>query len=110
MGVQSVGCASVLGRGAWWLGLGWITVVWLLRWIFCALSGVSVGGSLAYQYLIAANLQAAYADRAENADAAASYDQGPSNYGDGGGQAANSGPVMLTPEVKQAIAEEVKAQ
>jgi hypothetical protein len=62
-------------------------------------------------YLIAANLQAAYADRAEaNADAAASYDQGSSNYGTGGGQAANSGPVMLTPEVKQAIAEEVKAQ
>jgi hypothetical protein len=62
-------------------------------------------------YLIAANLQAAYTDRAEaNADAAASYDQGPSNYGNEGGQAANSGPVMLTPEVKQAIAEEVKAQ
>jgi hypothetical protein len=62
-------------------------------------------------YLIAANLQAAYADRADaNADAEASYDQGSSNYGNGGGQAANSGPVMLTPEVKQAIAEEVKAQ
>jgi hypothetical protein len=62
-------------------------------------------------YLIAANLQGAYADRAEaNADAAPSYDQGASNYGNGEGQAVNSGPVMLTPEVKQAIAEEVKAQ
>jgi len=60
-------------------------------------------------YLIAANLQSAYAAQA---DLAASADQGPANYGDGGGngQAANSGPVTLTPEVKEAIAEEVKAQ
>ncbi len=63
-------------------------------------------------YLIAANLQAAYEARAEaRADAAAQYDQSQPNYGDGGGgQAANSEPVTLTPEVKQAIAEEVKAQ
>ncbi len=62
-------------------------------------------------YLIAANLQGAYADRADaTADAAASYDTGSSDYGNGGGQAVNSGPVTLTPEVKQAIAEEVKAQ
>ena len=61
-------------------------------------------------YVIAANLQAAYASQsAANSDAAA-YDQVPANYGDGGGQAANSAPVTLTPEVKQAIAEEVKAQ
>ena len=61
-------------------------------------------------YVIAANLQAAYAARAEaNADAAA-YDQGQTNYDNSGGQAANNGPVTLTPEVKQAIAEEVKAQ
>ncbi len=59
-------------------------------------------------YVIAANLQSAYADRsADNDDAG--YDQGQENYRDGG-QAANSGPVTLTPEVKQAIAEEVKAQ
>ncbi len=58
-------------------------------------------------YVIAANLQAAYAARAEaNAEAAAEYDQG---YRDGAAQAAN-GRVTLTPEVKQAIAEEVKAQ
>ncbi len=62
-------------------------------------------------YLIAANLQAAYAARAEaQADEAAGYDQGQASYGDGGGSAANSSPVTLTPEVKQAIAEEVKAQ
>jgi len=62
-------------------------------------------------YVIAANLQAAYASQsAANSDAAAGYDQGTANDGDGGGQAANSTPVTLTPEVKQAIAEEVKAQ
>ena len=63
-------------------------------------------------YLIAANLQAAYDARAEaRADAAAQYYQSQPDYGDGGGgQAANSEPVTLTPEVKQAIAEEVKAQ
>jgi hypothetical protein len=62
-------------------------------------------------YVIAANLEAAYAARAEaNAEAAGAYDQGQTNYGNGGGQAANNGPVTLTPEVKQAIAEEVRAQ
>ena len=58
-------------------------------------------------YLIAANLQAAYEARAEANAEAARYHQG---YRDGTGQAANSGSVTLTPEVKQAIAEEVKAQ
>ena len=60
-------------------------------------------------YVIAANLQAAYAARAEANDeaAAAQYNQG---YQDGAARAANNGPVTLTPEVKQAIAEEVRAQ
>ncbi len=57
-------------------------------------------------YVIAANLQAAYEARAD-ANAQAQYDQG---YQAGATQAANNGPVTLTPEVKQAIAEEVKAQ
>ncbi len=57
-------------------------------------------------YVIAANLQAAYEARAED-NAQAQYDQG---YQAGAAQAANNGPVTLTPEVKQAIAEEVKAQ
>jgi hypothetical protein len=62
-------------------------------------------------YVIAANLQDAYASQsAANSDAGAGYDQGTANYRDGGGQTANSAPVTLTPEVKQAIAEEVKAQ
>ena len=70
-------------------------------------------------YLISVNLQAAYAARA----AAANGDNGAGNGGDNGGgdqqqsqpsgndnSASNSGPVTLTPEVKEAIAEEVKAQ
>ena len=57
-------------------------------------------------YVIAANLQAAYEARAD-ANAAAQYDQG---YQEGAAQAANNSRVTLTPEVKQAIAEEVKAQ
>ena len=70
-------------------------------------------------YLIAQNLQAAYAAQYDTA-ASAGYDQGSanqssanqgsSNYSDQGSQASNSGAVQLTPEVKQAIAEEVKAQ
>ncbi|MFZ1166778.1 MAG: hypothetical protein WAO04_06280, partial [Candidatus Sulfotelmatobacter sp.] len=66
-------------------------------------------------YLIAQQLQAAYAARAEdNADAVAADAQ--ASAGDGGGgdaapaPAAAAGPVALTPEVKEAIAQEVKAQ
>ncbi len=65
-------------------------------------------------YLLAADLQAAYAARADaNAAAAGAYDQGSANYGDSGGGQANysgSNQVTLSPEVKEAIAEEVKAQ
>jgi hypothetical protein len=67
-------------------------------------------------YLLAANLQAAYqAQAASNAAAgnapenAGSNDAAPSQ-GSGDTQAASSGSVTLTPEVKAAIAEEVKAQ
>jgi hypothetical protein len=66
-------------------------------------------------YLIAQQLQAAYAARAEaNADAVAA--DAAASGGDGGGAdaapapAAAAGPVALTPEVKEAIAQEVKAQ
>lgn len=65
-------------------------------------------------YLLASSLQSAYAARAEeNADAMAGDAQASS--GGGGGDAApapaaNSNAVTLTPEVKQAIAEEVKVQ
>lgn len=70
-------------------------------------------------YLIAADLQASYEARADaNASAQGAYDsqydQGSSNYSgnsnDQGGQASNNNAVTLTPEVKQAIAEEVRAQ
>jgi hypothetical protein len=58
-------------------------------------------------YVIAANLQAAYESRAEANAEAAGYDRG---YRDGANQAASNGQVTLTPEVKQAIAEEIRAQ
>jgi len=59
-------------------------------------------------YLIASELQSAYAAQYNTA---AGADQGPSNYTDsGGGQPAPSSQVTLSPEVKEAIAEEVKAQ
>jgi hypothetical protein len=69
-------------------------------------------------YVIAAELQDAYAARqAAYADTGSGYDQGSANsgnYSDQGGApantATNSEPVTLTPEVKEAIAEEVKAQ
>jgi hypothetical protein len=62
-------------------------------------------------YLISQQLQAAYAARAAaNADAAAADAQA-SGGGDGdAAPAASAGPVALTPEVKEAIAQEVKAQ
>ncbi|MGA8439346.1 MAG: hypothetical protein WB714_14040, partial [Candidatus Sulfotelmatobacter sp.] len=66
-------------------------------------------------YLISEQLQAAYAARQEaNADAMAADAEASAGGGGGGGDAAPapaaSGPVTLTPEVKEAIAEEVKAQ
>ena len=58
-------------------------------------------------YVISQNLQAAYeAQAAANANAAAA--QGDANAQDAGG--CGGGGVALTPEVKQAIADEVKAQ
>jgi len=66
-------------------------------------------------YLISAELQAAYQARAANA-AAAAGDNGAGDQqtaqNDGGDQSGNNsgGAVALTPEVKQAIADEVKAQ
>lgn len=59
-------------------------------------------------YLIAADLQSAYAARQE-----AAADAAMSSYGDGGGTAPSTsaaGTVTLSPEVKEAIADEVKAQ
>ena len=66
-------------------------------------------------YLIAANLQAAYearaAARAEAANAEPSENEQQQYQSEGNdNSAANSGQVTLTPEVKEAIAEEVRAQ
>lgn len=62
-------------------------------------------------YLIASELQAAYAARQEaRADEAAAADAQASAPAGGDAQAQASGQVTLTPEVKEAIAEEVKAQ
>jgi hypothetical protein len=64
-------------------------------------------------YLLASSLQAAYAARQEaNGDAMAADAAASAGDGGGGGDAAPvaTGQVTLTPEVKQAIAEEVKAQ
>jgi hypothetical protein len=58
-------------------------------------------------YLIAQNLQAAYAARAEEGADAGTPDTGAT---DTAPAPAASAPVALSPEVKQAIAEEVKAQ
>jgi len=68
-------------------------------------------------YLLAASLQAAYANQqAAAAQEGAAANSGgsdnldASNGGGGAAPAASTGPVTLTPEVKEAIAEEVKAQ
>ena len=66
-------------------------------------------------YLISANLQAAYEARAAARAAAANTDNGggdqqQSQPSGNDNSASNSAPVTLTPEVKEAIAEEVKAQ
>jgi hypothetical protein len=62
-------------------------------------------------YLIAQQLQAAYAARAEaNADAVAADAAASADDGGGGAAPVASGAVALSPEVKEAIAQEVKAQ
>lgn len=68
-------------------------------------------------YLIAANLQAAYAAQQAAAANAAAADSGPNNpppdqqaQGGGDPQPSGSSQVTLSPEVKEAIAEEVKSQ
>ncbi len=64
-------------------------------------------------YLIAQQLQAAYAARQDDAADAMAADAAASGGDPGGDSApalASSGQVALTPEVKEAIAQEVKAQ
>jgi hypothetical protein len=66
-------------------------------------------------YLISQNLQAAYAAQADaaadaSAAAAVASDAQVASNGGGGSGGGDSGQVALSPEVKQAIADEVKAQ
>jgi hypothetical protein len=103
-GYQPWGAPVYWGVGAWgWGGAPWFGFYggWFTPYPYYASPAFWLT-----DYLIAANLQAAYAARQEaNAEAAA---------GDGGGgepaPAAASNAPALTPEVKQAIADEVKAQ
>ncbi len=106
-----------IGFGGWgWAGAPWYGYYgpWFAPY--------PVYPSAAYwltDYLIAEDLQAAYAVRAAanaevnaeanavaNDAAASAYDSGSANNG----ATENSEPVTLTPEVKEAIAEEVKAE
>lgn len=98
-----------VGIGGWgWAGMPWYGYY---GWYFTPYPTYPSAAFWLTDYLIAANLQAAYtAQYSAGADASAGYDQGSANYSDDGGQASNSGAVTLTPEVKQAISEEVKAQ
>ena len=118
-----VGISWGIGFGGW----GWVGAPW---WSFYGgyFAPYPVYPAPAYwltDYLIAADLQAAYAARAEaraeaNAEAdAVANDASAAAYGSGAASnssadssstPANAGPVTLSPEVKEAIAEEVKAQ
>jgi hypothetical protein len=95
------------GVGAW----GWGGAPWYGYYGFTPYPFYAGPAFWLTDYLIAANLQAAYAARTEaNADAAAADSQASSGSAGGDAPAAASNAVTLTPEVKQAIAEEVKAQ
>ncbi|MGA2002398.1 MAG: hypothetical protein ABSG70_03395 [Terriglobales bacterium] len=88
-------------------GWGWSGTPWF-RFYGGYFAPYPVYSSAAYwltDYLIAANLQDAYAAGAAANAARAGYDQGQADY-----DPANSGGPALTPELKQAIADEVKAQ
>jgi hypothetical protein len=97
------------GVGGW----GWVGRPWY-GYYGGYFAPYPVYSSAAYwltDYLIAADLQAAYAARADvNGDPAA--DAGPANADEGpsAAGATNSGSPTLTPEIKQAVADEVKAE
>ena len=96
-----------VGEAAPWYGY--------YRRLFRAVSCVSFGGVLADGLSHFSWLQAAYAARAEaNAEAAAAANNAPppddQMASSGQPSSAPNAPVALSPEVKQAIAEEVKAQ
>jgi len=100
----------VYGPAAWgWVGLPWYG----FYGGYFAPEPVYLSASLwLTDYLLAADLQAAYASRAEARAHATGEEQG---QREGGGEqpaaaTAGGGQTQLTPEVKQMIAEEVKSQ
>jgi hypothetical protein len=112
-GYQPWGAPVYWGVGAW----GWGGSPWYGYYggYFAPYPSYSSPAFWLTDYLLASSLQAAYAARAEaNADAMAGDAQASAGGGGGDGgdsaPAASSNAVTLTPEVKQAIAEEVKAQ
>jgi hypothetical protein len=82
------------GVGAW----GWGGSPWYGYYGFTPYPNYAGPSFWLTDYVVAANLQAAYAAQADEAPAAAPPAE------------AGSDPVTLTPEVKQAIADEVKAE
>ncbi len=114
-GYQPWGAPVYWGVGAWgWGGSPWWGFYggWFTPYPYYASPAFWLT-----DYLISQQLQAAYAARQEDraaemsADGQASAGGGDSGGGDaGGGQPQASGGVALTPEVKEAIAAEVKAQ
>jgi hypothetical protein len=98
-----------VGPGGW----GWAGAPWY-RYYGGYFAPYPLYSSAAFwltDYLIAADLQAAYGAQAQgNADMAAAYDQGQADYADQGLRAANSDSAMMSPEIKQEIADEVTAQ
>ena len=109
MGLQSVGCAGRL-----LMGLGRSAVVRILRLLFQSVPGICHRGTmddgLRNQPELASCLSA-QAEANANANAKAAAGQDDSGNQDASAQGGgNGGGVVLTPEVKQAIADEVKAQ
>jgi hypothetical protein len=97
---------------------GWAGAPWYAYYGFTPYPVYPSAAFWLTDYVMAANLQAAYAAQAEaNQQAYAAgvaAGQAPANGAqppdNGGGATAQNQPIQLTPEVKQMIAEEVKAQ
>jgi hypothetical protein len=98
-----------VGPGGW----GWAGAPWY-RYYGGYFAPYPLYSSAAFwltDYLIAADLQAAYAAQAQaDADQAAAYNQEQAYLAGGGSLPANSDSATMSSEVKQAIADEVTAQ
>jgi len=92
-----------------YFGWGWGAAPWYgyYGWYFAPYPVYPAPAFWLTDYLIATHLQAAYAAQAATDTGAVQQTQASENTST---PAASSGPVTLSPEVKQAIVEEVKAQ